>query len=185
MTHRLWAGALVAAFFGLEFVFRTAWRDSRGESPARDRRTTSLLLVGFVLAIVALAVGPAWGPTWPDPWRSAGLVVGFVGLTWRAWAMKTLGAFYTETLRTVSEHRVVRTGPYRWIRHPGYLGSLVVWTGAAVASGAVLATVAILALLAPTYLYRILAEERMLGQELGDKYAQYAQRSWRLLPFVF
>jgi protein-S-isoprenylcysteine O-methyltransferase len=49
--------------------------------------------------------------------------------------MRALGRFYSRTLCTSSEQVVMESGPYRVIRHPGYLGSIMVWTGFGVASG--------------------------------------------------
>jgi len=46
----------------------------------------------------------------------------------RMWAAMTLGRFYTRTLRTAPDQIVVRDGPYRFVRHPGYLGTLLMWT---------------------------------------------------------
>jgi protein-S-isoprenylcysteine O-methyltransferase Ste14 len=185
MIQRVLAAVVLAAFFGMEFVFRAAPRRDEHQAPTHDRGTTVLLMLGYALALLALAVGPTRGPGWSSPMRWAGLVVAVAGLVWRAWAMKTLGVFYTQTLRTVTQHRLVTTGPYRWIRHPGYLGSLMVWGGAAVASGAVPASLAVLAALAPTYIYRIAAEEQMLQREIGDEYAAYVKHTWRLLPLLF
>ena len=91
----------------------------------------------------------------------------------------------TSTLVTSGDQSVVRHGPYRLVRHPGYLGSMLAWTGAAASSGNLLSLLAVLALLAIAYAHRIRTEERMLIDALGEPYAEYRRRSWRLLPFVF
>ena len=182
---RLLALVAIAAYFGMDFAFRAAPRCDKYESAAPGRRTTGVLALGYWLALLALVAGLTWGPQWSGGVRWAGLLVAVTGLVWRGWAMRTLGVFYTRTLRVVTKQRLVTTGPYRWIRHPGYLGSLMVWGGAAVATGAILASVVVLAVLAPTYIYRIAAEEQMLRRELGDEYAAYAEHTWRLLPRLF
>ena len=185
MVQRLLALVAIAVYFGMDFAFRAAPRCDEHESRARGRRTTGLLALGYWLALLALVAGLTWGPRWSGGVRWAGLVVAVAGLAWRGWAMRTLGVFYTRTLRVATKQRLITTGPYRWIRHPGYLGSLMVWGGAAVASGAILASVVVLAVLAPVYIYRIAAEEHMLRREMGDEYAAYAERTWRLLPRLF
>jgi phosphonate transport system substrate-binding protein len=63
----------------------------------------------------------------------AGVVLAAAGLVLRAWGMRTLGEAYSRTLRTTTAQRLVTTGPYRWVRHPGYLGSVSVWVGASLA----------------------------------------------------
>ena len=99
--------------------------------------------------------------------------------------MRVLGRFYTRTLVTTGDQEVVRSGPYRLVRHPGYLGSILVWTGAAATSGNALSLLAVLALLSVAYTHRIRTEERMLVDALGEPYAEYRRHSWRLVPFVF
>jgi hypothetical protein len=47
--------------------------------------------------------------------------------------MIVLGRFYTRTLVTVSNQELVNRGAYRLVRHPGYRGSLLTWTGASLA----------------------------------------------------
>jgi protein-S-isoprenylcysteine O-methyltransferase len=47
----------------------------------------------------------------------------------RSWAAITLGRYYTRTLRTVPDQPVIRSGPYRFVRHPGYLGTQLLWVG--------------------------------------------------------
>jgi protein-S-isoprenylcysteine O-methyltransferase Ste14 len=67
-------------------------------------------------------------------WAGVGLCL--LGLVVRALGMLTLGGSYARTLRTSSDQRLVTSGPYRWVRHPGYTGSIAVWVGAALPSTA-------------------------------------------------
>jgi protein-S-isoprenylcysteine O-methyltransferase Ste14 len=63
------------------------------------------------------------------PWLvvSLGLSV-FAGVALRYWSMLTLGEFFTRTLIVLPGHSIVTAGPYRVVRHPGYLAQLVVLT---------------------------------------------------------
>ncbi len=98
--------------------------------------------------------------------------------------METLGSAYSRTLRTEEEQRVIETGPYALVRHPGYLGSLLVWAGFALTSRN-LAVVAIVGvLLGDAYRRRIEAEERLLRRNLPD-YVGYSERTKRLVPWVW
>lgn len=109
-----------------------------------------------------------------------------VGLTIGYIAAKTLGRFYTRTLQIVDSHQVVRQGLYRIIRHPGYLGVLLIDIGAgcSVNNWAALSVIAIAAFLS-NKLYRISVEEAMLKQAFGEQYSVYAEQTWRLIPFVY
>jgi len=71
------------------------------------------------------------------------------------------------------------------IRHPGYLGSILVWTGFAVTSGSGAATLGVAALMGNAYRRRIASEEAMLTDRFGNGYAEYSQRTKRLIPFIW
>ncbi|WP_053112478.1 isoprenylcysteine carboxylmethyltransferase family protein [Kitasatospora sp. MY 5-36] len=158
-----------------------SWHADRG-----DRGSTRLLLGCYALSVLAVvlfdraAVGEL--PTWA---RWFGVAAVAAGLALRAWGMRTLGRYYTRTLRTVDTQRVVRTGPYRLIRHPGYAGSLLVWVGYAVGTGGWAAALVVAALLLAAYGWRISAEERLLLDALGSEYAEYRRVSKRLVPFIY
>jgi protein-S-isoprenylcysteine O-methyltransferase Ste14 len=107
------------------------------------------------------------------------------GLTLRIWAARVLGAFYTRTLRTNARQRLVTDGPYRLVRHPGYLGNLLLWLGAAIATANGFAAAAIALTIGRAYRARIVAEEAMLAEAFAEDYPAYAVHTWRLLPFVF
>jgi protein-S-isoprenylcysteine O-methyltransferase Ste14 len=97
--------------------------------------------------------------------------------------MQTLRTSYSRTLRTADDQHLIDDGPYRILRHPGYLGSLLIWTGFAFESlsAPVLATVG---LLFPVYVWRIMAEEELLLRGLPG-YRDYRLRTSRLIPHVW
>jgi protein-S-isoprenylcysteine O-methyltransferase Ste14 len=103
----------------------------------------------------------------------------------RAWANKTLGVFYTRTLRVSAEQHIVETGPYRVVRHPGYTGSMLFWLGAGLATMNWLITGIIAIVTASGYVYRIQSEEAMLEQTFGEDYQAYQRRTWRLFPPIY
>lgn len=74
-------------------------------------------LVRYMAGITGSADAGVFGLAWRDPSKKP---LGVSGLALRVWSMRTLGAFYTRTLRTAQNQHVVDTGPYRMIRHPGY-----------------------------------------------------------------
>ncbi len=88
-------------------------------------------------------------------------------------------------LRTTGDQRLVTVGPYRWVRHPGYLGSIAVWAGAALAFHNWLAALVVALMMALAYGWRIRAEERMLAEHFGDDYRSYAAHTARLLPGIY
>lgn len=177
--------SLFLILFGLmEFLLRRGSTAKSIKAGSDDRGTTLLIFGSYVLAIVALSVDFP-GSAWDVRLRWLGVGCAALGTLLRIWAMVTLGRYYTRTLVTTSDQRVVQRGPYRYIRHPGYLAALLIWGGAAVASGSAIATVLVFALLIVAYGYRIRNEERMLIESLGTEYSDYCRRTWRLVPLIY
>ena len=80
---------------------------------------------------------------------------------------------YTRTLLVHQGQTVERSGPYRFVRHPGYLGSLLCLNGIAPASGSALVFVASLAATSAAYAYRVRVEDAMLVAAFGESYESY------------
>ncbi|MFI5258624.1 MAG: methyltransferase family protein [Candidatus Limnocylindrales bacterium] len=120
----------VAGFFAVEAVARQRGRASSLKADPDDRHSTRTIVVAGVLAAT---LSPALRrlPLRPLHRFAAplGLTLQATGLGLRIWSMRTLGSSYSRTLRAEDEQRVVDDGPYRLIRHPGYFGSLLTWTG--------------------------------------------------------
>ncbi len=177
--------SLFLILFGLmEFFLRRGKTAKSLKASAIDRGTTLLIFTSYVLAILALSLDLP-GLVWSQGFRWVGLGCSAFGTVLRIWSMYTLGRYYTRTLVTTSDQPVVQHGPYRFVRHPGYLAALLIWVGAAIASGSVLATILVFALLIIAYSYRIKNEERMLVEALGTKYSDYQRKTSRLIPFIY
>lgn len=176
----------LAGFFALERLLRQPGSASSLEASDDDRGTTRTIVIAYGLA-VELPLVARWIPGRPLPpvVASAGLLVQGTGLAVRAWSMRALGRFYSRTLRTqVDQQALVETGPYRAIRHPGYLGSLLNWTGFALTSRSAPVVVLIPGLLGLAYARRITAEEQLLQRDLPG-YAAYSQRTKKLIPLIW
>ena len=111
-----------------------------------------------------------------------GVALGIGGLALRLWAVLTLRDRYTRTLLVQDEHSIERGGPYRWVRHPGYLGSLLCLNGIAIASGNLLTLLASVGATLAAYNYRIKVEDAMLVGALGASYSEYRRQIRALLP---
>jgi protein-S-isoprenylcysteine O-methyltransferase Ste14 len=98
--------------------------------------------------------------------------------------MRTLGASYPRTRRARQEHHVADAGPYRLVRHPGYTGSLLTWTGFALTSRSTLVLAMVGALLGGAYHQRITIEEQLLQRDLPG-YVAYSQHTRKLIPFLW
>lgn len=175
-----------AAFFALEAVSRAPGEAASFRAGADDAGTTRLIATSYGLALtLPLLLQRFPGGRLPRAAGPAGAAAMAAGLALRTWSMRMLGNSYSRTLRTSDDQVVVDRGPYRAVRHPGYLGSLLVWAGFGLTAGSAPAAAAVGGLMGEAYRRRIEAEERMLRSRFGDAYARYAERTWRLIPFVW
>jgi protein-S-isoprenylcysteine O-methyltransferase len=157
-----------------------AWSAEAPTGPA-----PRLLIAAFALAAVLpiLLRNSNIGSLGDAAW--AGVALSAAGLVIRAWGMRTLGAAYSRTLRTTADQRLVTAGPYRFVRHPGYLGTIAVWVGACLAFHSWLAALVVAVIMAIAYGWRIRAEEEMLAARFGDDYDRYAAHTARLIPRIY
>jgi protein-S-isoprenylcysteine O-methyltransferase Ste14 len=165
-----------------------------GEDLARERMRPGgksppwSLNLAFLLCLLHWAIAGFdrgrfhWSDGVPLSLRLAALAVFALGLALTLWAMH-VNRFFSSAVRIQADRgqHVVADGPYRWVRHPGYLGAIPAMTASGLVLCSWLAT-AIGALGSLWLLWRTLAEDRLLRAELPG-YEAYAERvRWRLLP---
>jgi len=188
-------GAAEVAFIVLLLTWAVFEAVMRGLQALRatgpDTRDPShfVLLPTLLAAVVAAQVlGRRGGLLWPGGlvWPVvAGLVLVAAGIGLRAWSIATLGRFFQYRIRIQPGHRVVTSGPYRYVRHPSYTGIALVLTGIALASGDVWSLLAVAVLGGAGLAVRIRAEERQLTQALGAEYERFAAGRKRLVPGIW
>lgn len=113
------------------------------------------------------------------------LIIMLCALALRIWAAITLGKYYTTTLMITEGQKVVSSGPYSRIRHPGYLAEILMWSAFGILSSNLIVAVILPIMFVTVYLYRISSEEKMLAAELGDNYKSYQRRTRKLIPYIF
>lgn len=179
VTLAVWA-ALEASLMVRDLV--------RGKgSTARDRGTRSLLVVGWLAAFAgAMWLAEQFGPE--SGWRlgrwhaAAGLLVMWIGLAVRVWAVIVLGSAFRTTVEVEAGQPLVDRGPYRLVRHPSYSGILLIAVAFGVTLGNWLSVVILLVIPLGTMLRRIAVEEATLTEVIGQPYIAYKERTKRLVP---
>jgi protein-S-isoprenylcysteine O-methyltransferase Ste14 len=137
-------------------------------------------MAGWVVAGLDVRFG--WTPLLPLACHFCGLLLTLLGYALFLWAMAS-NAFFAEGVRIQEErgHTVATGGPYRYARHPGYVGAILATLGTPWLLGSPWAFPAGVAS-AALYVVRTLLEDRTLREELPG-YREYAQRTrYRLLP---
>jgi protein-S-isoprenylcysteine O-methyltransferase Ste14 len=137
----------------------------------------SLVGLGAGLAFRSLNIGVA--PSWVQVLALVFLVIGAVI---REWSIILLGRFFSRTVKIEQGHRLITSGPFRWIRHPAYTGMLIMDTSIVLGLGTWAGALVMFILMLLAALYRIRVEEKVLLEALGDEYRAYMQHTGRLLP---
>jgi protein-S-isoprenylcysteine O-methyltransferase Ste14 len=184
----IFLGAMLIAWLAIFRKDPELLKERREAGPGAERwdriwlRVYTLFLMA-TLIVALLDVGRFhWSDTVPLGLQIAGLLGFTASLAFSGWAMAE-NTFFSEVVRIQEDrgHRVVTSGPYQYVRHPGYAGNIVAWPCTALALGswlAVLLSGAIVAL----FIVRTAWEDRALQAGL-EGYAEYAQRvRHRLVP---
>jgi protein-S-isoprenylcysteine O-methyltransferase Ste14 len=173
-----WAAYWWKSAYGVKRVVR------QESALSRAAHFVPLGLAGVLLTVKSV---PGWlGERWiAQSWvlYFVGVTLVIVGLVFSVWARITLGGNWSGSVTLKHNHEIVRTGPYRWIRHPIYTGLVLAFLGSAVARGEWRGVLALpIVVVALWRKWRL--EELWLGEFFGADYANYRETTWALIPFV-
>lgn len=113
-----------------------------------------------------------------------GLAVEGSGLLLAIQARRHLGSYWSGEISIKVDHRLIRSGPYKRLRHPIYTGLLAMYAGTAAVTGTWLA-LAGLAMAAVAFWRKIRLEEANLDVAFGAEYQAYRRETWALVPGLF
>lgn len=178
----------IAVFlFPLSEIALSIFKRARsGTAEVQDRGSLRLLWL-VIAASVSAAIAFQWIRGFRLPLSSRhlhllSLVLLLAGLGIRWASILALGRFFTVDVAVHSDHRLVDTGLYRYVRHPSYAGLLLAFLGLGVYFGSWLSLVALVVPITFAVANRIAKEERVLLAALGPPYAAYCARTRRLIP---
>lgn len=179
--------ALLVLYYSSECWLRRgaarSWRRGHADR-STTLATTSANLAAIALPLALRAALPDASPP-AAPATCAAATIATTGVALRFWAMRVLGERFSRTLVVGSGHVLETRGPYRLIRHPGYLAALLALPACGfLVAGSTWGALAALLPLAAAYAVRIPAEEAMLAAAFGDAWRAYSARTWRLLPRI-
>jgi protein-S-isoprenylcysteine O-methyltransferase Ste14 len=139
------------------------------------------LMLGFLLSFAKAGSFPRGAQV---PVFVIGVALIILGSLLRRWCFRTLGQYFTGDVKASVDQPVIRTGPYRFVRHPSYTAGIMMFTGIGLALGSwfsfLLITIASIA----TYWYRVTIEERALLGTIGEQYASFIKERKRFIPYV-
>ena len=176
--------------WGAGEVLMVIVRRARGVKAERHDRGSLLVVVAAITAGIFAAQrlrDAALAPIAVATQSRLTIALAFfvVGVIIRWWSILTLGRYFTVDVSIKQSHEVVQGGPYRWLRHPSYTGTLIAFVGFGLAFGDWLALTALLVPVIVAIMYRVRVEEKALVSALGANYAEYSARTKRLIPGVY
>lgn len=181
---------LIVCYFVMERSLRKGKQALNLKPGEVDAGSSQALWISGVISILLVIAAPTLNAYGVGDWSYGnigwwGLILMIGGLTMRYWAAKTLGEFYTRTLQIIEGQKIINQAPYNVIRHPGYLGTLLMEIGAGLAVTNWVVLLATVVIGITSRAYRIGVEEQMLAASFGEEYKIYADNTWKLLPFLY
>ena len=180
--------ALAAALVALSVV--ALFAGGNLSAGAREDRANRWVLAPFALIGLLDGYLPSYTDRigfWTvdgDTVRWLGVILFVVGGMLRIGPVFVLGSRFSGLVAIQPGHTLVTGGMYRWIRHPSYLGLLLIMLGWGLAFRAGVGIV-LTVLIVPPLIARIRSEERLLASHFGDEYAAYRARTARLIPGIY
>ncbi len=169
-----------------EFVLlRPVYSIAQSNTVTKAIETVAFPLQLLGMTVTLVTIGHFWAISLGGVINGLGLLLCMGALGLRYWCRRTLGRFFTIGVVTQRDHAVVQRGPYRFVRHPAYLGMMVYCLGFPLVMCSWLGLVVVSLPAIVTYLSLTVIEDRFLGAELGDPYREYQRHTARLIPGVW
>jgi len=186
LTPSLMASIAVLCVFSI--YWSVAAKDSKPprSSESKTSRYFHLLVINAGVLLLILSVPGLTRRFLPAShgFQISGLLLEAVGFALAVWSRRTLGSNWSGEVRIAAGHQLVRSGPYRVVRHPIYTAILTMYCGIMLVSGEMHALLAFAAI-ALAYWRKLRMEETALAAAFGDEFAAWRQKTGALLPLLF
>jgi protein-S-isoprenylcysteine O-methyltransferase Ste14 len=188
MAAILWT-SFCWAWVASEVLIAIATRTGKGGGKVRDRGSQVILWMVIVISVTACErmrrIMPAnmfGGAAWL---KTASVVVLVAALAIRWTAVFTLGRSFSANVAIRESQKMMRSGLYRMVRHPSYLGLLMVFVAIGIHSRNWISFVVAIVPTTAALIYRIQVEEQALQEAFAAEYVQYSRVTKRLVPGLY
>jgi protein-S-isoprenylcysteine O-methyltransferase len=179
---------MLGAFYGCSEIMLAITRRSGSANKSRDRCSLAILwiVIGIAITFSIFAAEAFHFASLPySELYVAGSILFVLGIVLRWWSIIHLGCFFTVDVSIAAQHKVIDSGPYRFVRHPSYSGAVLAFLGFGLCLRNWISLLVLLLPIFAAFHWRIRVEERALGDALGEDYRAYARRTKRLVPFIY
>lgn len=168
--------------FWLIYEIGVSHRDFKEKKVSSDYGTREFYGFSHALTILsALFFIPKW--TGPGIYHLIGIFLFVFGVLFRIWAIQTLGKYYSHIVRKIEDHKIISTGPYKYLKHPAYSGMIAAHIGITIFYFNYITFLIFLFLLIPSVLLRIVIEEKTLNNIKG--YKEIFKNKKRLITYIW
>lgn len=177
------------AWVGSEIVIAIGTRTRNSSGNVHDRGTLYLLWAVILASMtvgISLSEASRIGYIPNAHWLrivTLGLLIAGLAIRWTA--VITLGKSFSSNVAIHTTQTVMKSGLYRWMRHPSYTGLIVIFVAAGLHTRNWIAFLVITIPTTAALLYRIHVEEIALREHFGDEYIQYSRETRRLIPGIY
>jgi len=171
-----------------EVLIAIITRTKQGGGDVRDRGTMLLLWIVIVFSMTLSGYARYYFETW-YPFsplvRHLGTAVLLAGLVIRLFSVLWLGKAFSANVAIRESQKLNQSGAYKFIRHPSYLGLVIIFFAIGLHSGNPVGLACACVPTTAMLLYRIHVEEAALVSAFGAEYEGYMGRTKRLIPWVY
>jgi len=116
---------------------------------------------------------------------SIGFILFILGLVLQGVAEATLGKYYLPSIGTVEDQKIIKNGIYKYIRHPGYLGEILIFFGLGFVTYSLLGILGAFIVSLMVYFGKVVPEEKYMLEKFGKEYEEYMKETFRFIPYIF
>ena len=152
-----------------------------------DRLSVLMILIASFISVIFPVTLWAYSNTDKSGFTSStliGIILIVIGIIIRAWSVNLLGIYFTPTVQIQQKHKLITSGPYKWIRHPSYTGAFLAITSGALVLNTTIGYAIAVAAMGFCYSIRISIEEKELEKYFGNQYIEYKMRTKKMIPFI-
>ncbi len=178
-------GWLWVAFLVLWLIWAIRTKPTQVREGVSSRLSYAVLTVAAFYAMFSGDVPQGWLRTrlfaaslWIE---LLGIAITAAGLAFAVWARAYLGGNWSSSVTVKVGHQLVRSGPYRWVRHPIYSGMILAMVGTALERRQVRGAIAIVLLYAG-FKIKSKIEEQAMASTFGEEYADYSRTTGAIVP---
>ena len=173
----------------LASLFQPGYNPFKRSPNTEDKGTANQIIWSIYLTQLSVLIEAAYF-RYPESisWGTLttfALVLMVSGLVIRTWAVFTLGRYFTWHISTQENQKIIKTGPYAFVRHPGYFGAFLTYASTALFLKAWFSFILSLIILLFAFLRRIHHEEKELKLNLGSQYDSYCNSVKRFIPGIW